>query len=86
VRVDGADEVIGGTSAAAPLWAGLIALLNQRAGKQLGFVNASLYAISPDPLRDITSGSNGAYNAGPGWDACTGLGSPNGTKLTQTLT
>jgi kumamolisin len=77
VRIDGRNTVIGGTSAVAPLWAGLLALINQRLGKPSGFVNALLYAHA-DAFRDVTSGSNGAYAAGPGWDACTGLGSPDG--------
>jgi kumamolisin len=83
--VDGEAEVIGGTSAVAPLWAGLIALLNQQLGANLGYVNARLYAIAPPVLNDITSGNNGAYSAGPGWDACTGLGSPNGLALDSAL-
>jgi kumamolisin len=80
VLVDGSNTVFGGTSAVAPLWAALIARLNQRAAKPLGLVNPILYA-NPHALRDITTGSNGAYKAGPGWDACTGLGSPNGALL-----
>jgi len=80
VVVDGSSTVIGGTSAVAPLWAGLVALLNERAGKRLGFINPTLYANS-HALRDVTTGNNGAYRAGPGWDACTGLGSPNGPAL-----
>jgi kumamolisin len=80
VVVDGSATVIGGTSAVAPLWAGLVALLNERAGKRLGSINAALYA-NPHVLRDITTGTNGAYRAAPGWDACTGLGSPNGPAL-----
>ena len=80
MRVDGTDVVLGGTSAVAPLWAALIARLNQRAAAPLGFVNPLLYA-NPSALRDITSGSNGAYAARAGWDACTGLGSPNGAAL-----
>jgi kumamolisin len=81
VYVDGQQTVVGGTSAVAPLWAGLIARLAQRAGGPLGLVQTKLYdgvaAGKPVPgLRDITSGSNGAYQAGPGWDACTGLGVP----------
>jgi kumamolisin len=84
VRVDGASTVIGGTSAVAPLWAALIARLNQRASKPLGLINPIIYA-NPKALRDITSGSNGAYAARSGWDACTGLGSPNGPQL-STLT
>jgi kumamolisin len=83
IFVDGRSAVFGGTSAVAPLWAALIAVLNQQVGKPLGFLNASLYgsSIAGKALRDITSGNNGAYNAGHGWDACTGLGSPNGQQL-----
>ncbi|HTJ27798.1 MAG TPA: S53 family peptidase [Candidatus Limnocylindria bacterium] len=84
VRVDGSNTVIGGTSAVAPLWAGLLALINQRRGKPSGFVNALLYAHA-QALRDVTSGSNGAYAAGPGWDACTGLGSPDGAQVAIAL-
>jgi kumamolisin len=78
--VDGTSGVIGGTSAVAPLWAALVARLNQHATQPLGFVNPTLYANGA-AFHDITSGNNGAYSAGPGWDACTGLGSPNGTAL-----
>jgi kumamolisin len=86
VLVDGSEQTIGGTSAVAPLWAGLIALLNQSLGTPVGFVHARLYALlGTDAFRDITSGSNGAYTAGPGWDACSGLGSPDGTALAQLL-
>ncbi|HYB44817.1 MAG TPA: S53 family peptidase, partial [Candidatus Methylomirabilis sp.] len=84
VRVDGRDAVIGGTSAVAPLWAALIALVNQQGGKPVGYLNPVLYGDSA-ALRDITTGNNGAYQAGPGWDACTGLGSPNGAKLVTAL-
>lgn len=81
VFVDGQSMVIGGTSAVAPLWAGLVARLTQLAGKRIGPLQSKLYAAvtpghGPTGLRDITSGSNGAYSAGPGWDACTGLGVP----------
>ena len=81
VYVDGKATVIGGTSAVAPLWAGLVARLAQLNGKPLGLLQPALYAgvtagqTSP-ALRDITTGNNGAYQAGPGWDACTGLGVP----------
>jgi kumamolisin len=86
IRVDGSDETIGGTSAVAPLWAGLIALLNQSLGSPLGFAQARLYALlGSTAFHDITSGSNGAYSAGPGWDACTGLGSPSGANLARQL-
>jgi kumamolisin len=82
--VDGTSGVIGGTSAVAPLWAALVARLNQHAAQPLGFVNAALYSAAAS-FNDITSGNNGAYSAARGWDACTGLGSPNGTKLAAAL-
>jgi kumamolisin len=87
-RVDGNPDVIGGTSAVAPLWAGLIALLNQSIGKPVGFINPLLYQDGgrARDLNDITSGNNGAYSAGPGWDACSGLGSPIGTQVASALT
>jgi len=84
VRVDGQNMVIGGTSAVAPLWAGLIARLNADLGRPLGFINPQLYAHAA-ACRDIVSGNNGAYSAGKGWDACTGLGSPNGAALLAAL-
>jgi kumamolisin len=84
VRVDGQDMVVGGTSAVAPLWAGLVARLNHALGSPVGFAHPRLYAAAAS-FRDITSGDNGAYQAGPGWDACTGLGSPNGTALLAAL-
>ena len=86
-RVDGNPDVIGGTSAVAPLWAGLIALINQSIGKPVGFINPLLYqdAAKAGDLNDITSGNNGAYSAGPGWDACSGLGSPIGTQVAAAL-
>jgi kumamolisin len=80
VRIDGTDTVIGGTSAVAPLWAGLIARLNAINGKPAGFINPAIYA-NPGALRDITVGNNGDYEATLGWDACTGLGTPNGGAL-----
>src|SRR5712671_194694 len=87
VRVDGQEFVIGGTSAVAPLWAGLIALMNQKLGQPVGFLNPLLYGslVGKGCFKDITSGSNGAYLAKSGWDPCTGWGSPNGTKLLQAL-
>jgi kumamolisin len=84
--VDGQSEVIGGTSAVAPLWAGLIALINESIGKPAGFLNPLLYqANESTDFNDVTSGNNGAYSARPGWDACTGLGSPNGLDIAETL-
>jgi kumamolisin len=87
VRVDGQNTVIGGTSAVAPLWAGLTALLNQKLGKPLGFANPALYALSAasGAFKDITVGNNNGFNAGPGWDPCTGLGRPDGAKLLAAL-
>jgi kumamolisin len=86
VLVDGQQQVVGGTSAVAPLWAGLLTLVNQQRGAAgpVGFVNPTLYA-TPGALRDITSGNNGTYKAQAGWDACTGLGSPNGAAVAQAL-
>ena len=82
VVVDGSASVIGGTSAVAPLWAGLIALVNQRLSQPAGFLNPLLYSATfVSAFHDITQGSNGGYSAGTGWDPCTGLGSPDGTKL-----
>jgi kumamolisin len=78
---------VGGTSAVAPLWAGLLARINQGLGKPVGFLNPLLYAAPENAtFRDITSGNNGDYKAGKGWDACTGLGTPNGQSLLQSLT
>jgi len=77
IRVDGQNMVIGGTSAVAPLWAGLIAVANAQNGKSAGLLQPAIYAAKAKAaFRDITSGNNGAFSAGPGWDACTGLGSP----------
>lgn len=91
VRVDGQDEVIGGTSAVAPLWGGLLCRLAQGAGRSFGLLQPAFYAgasagVDAPGFRDITSGDNGAYRAGPGWDACTGLGSPDGVALLARLT
>jgi kumamolisin len=90
IRVDGEEGVFGGTSAVAPLWAALLTLINQKLKKRVGFINPLLYA-NPSALNDVTKGSNevGAhkigYAAGPGWDACSGLGSPDGMKLLALL-
>jgi kumamolisin len=78
---------VGGTSAVAPLWAGLFARINQGLNKPSGFINPLLYAAPANAtFRDITQGNNGDYKAGAGWDPCTGLGSPNGQNLLQALT
>jgi kumamolisin len=90
IVVDGKQTVVGGTSAVAPLWAGLIARLAQSTGKKFGLLQPLLYAgTTPGKdvagFNDITQGNNGAYSAGPGWDACTGLGSPQGAALLTRL-
>jgi kumamolisin len=80
VLVDGTSAVFGGTSAVAPLWAGLIARINALTGHDAGLVTPALYG-EPSALRDITQGNNGGFEASSGWDACTGLGSPDGVKV-----
>jgi len=92
ILVDGESAVVGGTSAVAPLWAGLVARINQATGKAtgktIGYLNPLLYtqAVEAEGFHDITQGNNGAFSAGPGWDACTGLGSPDGVPLEAALT
>ena len=90
IRVDGQEVVLGGTSAVAPLWAALVCRLVQALGGPLGRPHEALYGaagpgVAPPGFRDVTVGSNGAYDAGPGWDPCTGLGSPDGTALLAAL-
>ena len=88
--------VVGGTSCSAPQWAGLVAIADQMAGSDLGYINPALYAIAADPSKyahdffDVTVGSNQVssipgYPASPGWDAITGLGSPNAMNLLPDL-
>ncbi len=89
VCLDGKFQVVGGTSAVAPLWAALIARINQSLGTPVGYFNPLLYGKlgSSGALRDIVKGNNdttgkvGGYNAGKGWDAASGWGSPVGTAL-----
>jgi kumamolisin len=85
--VDQCRFTMGGTSAAAPMWAGLIARLNQALGQSLGYLTPFLYQdLCRHALRGPTEGRNGKYyRAGPGWDACTGLGTPDGKKLLAVL-
>jgi kumamolisin len=85
ILADGTAQTVGGTSAVAPLWAGLVALLNQSLGAPVGFLQPQLYTLPSGTLNDIVEVDNGAYRAGPGWDACTGLGSPNADALLQAL-
>lgn len=76
----------GGTSAAAPLWAALIARLNGALGRRVGWLTPLLYQNAATPaLRDIQHGDNGTFFAQNGWDACTGLGSPNGKRLLRLM-
>jgi kumamolisin len=91
-RVDTFEGASGGTSAVAPLMAALIALLNQAKKKNVGFLNPFLYAnAAAGVVHDVTSGTNAikntiqGYNAGAGWDACTGLGTPDGTAILNKL-
>ncbi len=87
VLVDGTEGVVGGTSAVAPLWAGLTALINEQLGTRVGFMNPLIYGTFAEhkALSDITGGTNGDFAAKPGWDACTGMGSPNGQAILDVL-
>ncbi len=84
IVLSGTTQTFGGTSAVAPLWAALIARINGDLGHAVGNIHPLLYA-RPSAFHDIVSGSNGAYSARPGWDACTGLGSPDGTLVQGAL-
>jgi kumamolisin len=87
----GEASVVGGTSAVATFWAGLLARINQKLGTPVGYFNPLLYSTlgKSGAFNDIVSGNNdssgnvGGYSAGKGWDACTGWGSPDGAKLLQ---
>jgi kumamolisin len=92
VLIDGVEEVFGGTSAVAPLWSALTALLTESTGKPLGFINPLLYQGNlRGALKDITVGNNdqsglvGKYSAATGWDPCSGFGSPNGAAILAAL-
>jgi subtilase family serine protease len=88
-----------GTSSSTALWAGVIALADQQAGRHLGFVNPAIYAIAQGPayhqaFHDVVTGGNSVtwptgvftgYNAGPGWDPVTGWGSPDAQYLVPLL-
>ncbi len=96
---DGESRPASGTSAATPLWAGVIALADQEAGQHLGFVNPAIYAIARGPayhraFHDVVTGDNSVlwptgvftgYTAGPGWDPVTGWGSPDAQYLVPLL-
>ncbi|MCG8461066.1 MAG: S8 family serine peptidase, partial [Holophagales bacterium] len=93
IGVHGQLVPIGGTSAAAPLWAALVARLNEALGRRLGFATPAFYRLGDHvgAFRDIVEGNNanaawvGGYAAGPGWDACSGWGSPDGEGLLAAL-
>lgn len=90
VPVDGGNYVIGGTSAAAPFWAGITAIMNEALGRNLGFMNPIIYSKFKQngtnrAFHDVTSGNNSGYTAKVGWDACTGCGTPNVTNLIAAL-
>ena len=96
ILVDGQKVQEGGTSAVAPLWAALIAVINQKLKGRVGFLKPQLYALPTNSgaFQDITVGNNRVsyqdfdsvgYDAGPGWDPCSGLSTPDGTKLAGLL-
>jgi kumamolisin len=86
VVVAGQRQVVGGTSAVAPLWAGLIALFNASLNTAVGFVTPQLYhQCGTSAFHQVTEGDNGAYHAGPGWNPCCGLGTPDGAHLLRAL-
>ncbi|RSD16394.1 trypsin-like serine protease [Amycolatopsis eburnea] len=90
VYMNGGWQDVGGTSLSSPLWAGYVAMLNQKSlggGKsRLGQLNPNIYKIAgsadyASTFHDVTSGGNGTYNAGTGYDLCTGWGSPKADAL-----
>ena len=87
VRVDGQQTVIGGTSAVAPLWSGLIALLNQHFGHPVGYLNPVIYALPGlgEGVPRHYQWKQRRLQSRAGWDACTGLGSPDGANLMAAL-
>ncbi|HEV2846614.1 MAG TPA: S53 family peptidase, partial [Thermoanaerobaculia bacterium] len=86
VVVTGLDLPMGGSSASAPLWAGLAALLNEKLGRPVGYFTSLLYTQAfAQAVRDITESGGGPCKTGPGWDECTGLGSPLGAGLLAAL-
>lgn len=87
---DGKAYTVGGTSLATPLWAGITSRIDQSIGRNVGFLDPTLYQIYnssyyPEAFRSITSGSNGLYSASYGWDPVTGLGTPQVTSLIQAV-
>jgi kumamolisin len=91
-RVDNQERASSGTSAVAPLMAALVALLNEAKQKNVGFLNPFLYSnVAKGVVHEVTSGTNAitnsvkGYDAGPGWDPCSGLGTPDGTAMLTNL-
>ncbi|WP_328648899.1 trypsin-like serine protease [Amycolatopsis sp. NBC_00348] len=94
VYMNGGWQDVGGTSLSSPLWAGYVAMVNQKAKGQgkstVGAMNPAIYAVAgsaqyASTFHDVTSGGNGTYNAGTGYDLCTGWGSPQGDNLADPL-
>lgn len=86
IRVGAAEQVVGGTSAVAPLYAGLMMRVNGALGHPAGYLNPFLYKNGNSAIfKDITDGNNNGYKAGKGWDACTGWGVINGEKFLEQL-
>lgn len=96
VNFEGGWWLFGGTSAGSPQWAAITAIADEKAGHNLGFINAALYQLSQarpayaTSFFDVTSGNNSfagvtGFNAGPGWDAATGLGSPSAAQIATQL-
>lgn len=85
IIVDGQWEVIGGTSAVAPLYAGLVARLNQLLGKNIGYLNPILYTINQRSFFDVISGNNGYWTANSNYDLASGLGRLKGDNLTDDI-
>jgi kumamolisin len=87
IRLNDAQlKALGGTSAVAPLWAALIARVNQHLGTRVGFLNPLLYeSVAPNGFNSVVKGTNGAYRARLRWDACTGHGTPDGERLLAAL-
>jgi kumamolisin len=92
--INGQSQPVGGTSAVAPLYAGLIARINANLGRSLGFINPNLYALADTALRSVSGppgpannsfGRVTGYSASAGWNACTGLGCVKGTALQNVL-
>jgi len=88
--------LFGGTSAGSPQWSAITAIADQKNGRDLGFINKALYHIGQAPphesqsYHDVTDGNNSfagipGFSAGPGWDAATGLGTPQAPGLVDLL-